>query len=121
MANWKSIGDHPYTGLFRGGDSGFVRLSTVFPVDNTQQHMAPGMGIKFMRDGVDSANIVAQVSLDGQQSLNFFENSMSNNITPSVSPIVIEGLAHFDSETDFPWSMGLSDFASVTQDGDAEE
>ena len=46
---------------------------------------------------------------------------MSNNITPSVSPIVIEGLTHFDSETDFPWSMGLSDFASVTQDGDAEE
>jgi len=83
--------------------------------------MSPGIGIKFLRDGVDSANIIAEVGFDGQQSLNFFENSMSNNITPSVAPIVIEGLAHFASETDFPWSMGLSEFASVTQDGVAEE
>ena len=33
-ATWVSLGDHPYTGMFRGGDSGFVRLSTTFEVDN---------------------------------------------------------------------------------------
>lgn len=27
-----SYGDHPYTGLFTGADTGFVRLSTVLPI-----------------------------------------------------------------------------------------
>lgn len=107
--------------MFRGGDAGFVRLSSTFPVDISRQHMSPGISIKFLRDAVDSANIIAEFGFDGQLSLNFFENSMSNNIAPSVDQVVIDGLAHFASETDFPWSMGLSEFASVTQEGVAEE
>jgi len=27
-AEWRSKGDHPYTGIFQGADTGFVRLST---------------------------------------------------------------------------------------------
>jgi len=46
--------------------------------------MSPAMSIKFLRDGVDSANIVALVSFDGQQSLNFFENSMSNSVAAGL-------------------------------------
>ena len=38
------------------------------------------MGVKFLRDGTDSANFVAMYSVDGQSSLNFFENSFSNHI-----------------------------------------
>lgn len=64
-ATWVSLGDHPYTGMFRGGDNGFIRLSSTAQVDNAQQHMSPGIGIKFLRDGIDSANIVAQYGLDG--------------------------------------------------------
>ena len=79
-ATWVSLGDHPYTGMFRGGDTGFVRLSSTFEVDNANQHMAPGIGIKFLRDGIDSANIIAEFCMDGQDSLNFFEHSLSNNI-----------------------------------------
>ena len=37
--------------------------------------MGPGIGIKLLRDGVDSADLVATYSFDGQNSLNFFENS----------------------------------------------
>jgi len=35
-ASWRSVGDHSYTGIFRGGDSGFVRLATSTPVDIAQ-------------------------------------------------------------------------------------
>lgn len=117
---WVSLGDHQYTGMFKGGDSGIIRLSSIFAVDTVNQHMSPGIGIKLLRDGVDSGNIIATHSFDGQNSLNFFENSMSNNIEPSVTPIVVEGLGHFAGETDFVWSMGLSEFASYTQDGTHE-
>jgi len=34
-----------------------------------------------------------------------------------VDPAVLKGLAHFAVETDFAWSMGLSDYANYTQDG----
>jgi len=34
---------------------------------------------------------------------------------------VVEGFGLFANETDFPWSMGLSKFASVTQDGVEED
>ena len=33
---------------------------------------------------------------------------------------MIAGLKHFASETDYPWSMGLSDFAEYEQDGTRE-
>ena len=114
-ATWVSLGDHQYTGMFRsGGDAGYIRLSSTAQVDTERQHMSPGIGIKFLRDGIDSADIVAQFSLDGQMSLNFFENSLSNNIEPSVAPGILQGLAHFAVETDFAWSMGLSNFAMHT-------
>lgn len=121
-ATWVSVGDHPYTGMFRsGGDAGYVRLSSIFQVDKERQHMSPGIGIKLLRDGVDSADLVATYSFDGQQSLNFFEHSMTSNIDPVLTPIVLQGLAHFAVETDFVWSMGLSSFATHTQDGTKEE
>ena len=30
---WVSLGNHPYTGMFKGGDTGFIRLSVAAPVD----------------------------------------------------------------------------------------
>jgi len=74
-ATWVSQGNHPYTGIFKGGDAGIIRLSSTFPVDNARQHMSPGVSLKFLRDSIDSANIIAEYSFDGQLSLNFFEHS----------------------------------------------
>ena len=77
---WIDLGGHPYTGIFRGGDSGYVRMSSATPVDTKTPNMKPGMGVKFLRDGVDSANFVAMFSVDGQENLNFFANDWSNHI-----------------------------------------
>lgn len=45
-------------------------------------HITPGIGLKFLRDGIDSANLVAMYSVAGQDSWNFFANDFSNHIPP---------------------------------------
>lgn len=62
---WKSSGNHPYTGMFRGADAGYVRLSVAAPVDTHTPNLKPGMAVKLLRDNADSANFVAMYSVDG--------------------------------------------------------
>ena len=74
---WESTGKHPYTGMFKGADSGYIRMSVAKPVDLKTPNLAPGMGIKLLRDNVDSANFVAMYEVEGQQDLNWFANSFN--------------------------------------------
>ena len=47
--------------------------------------LGPGMGLKFLRDGVDSANLVAMYSVDGQPNdWNFFSHDFSNHVAPAT-------------------------------------
>jgi len=63
--------------------------------------MAPGMGIKLLRDGMDSANFVCMFSVDGQDDLNFFANDFSNHI-PDPKDILLKPLeARFATATDY--------------------
>ena len=48
--------------------------------DTGTNRTAPGIGLKFLRDGVDSANMMAMFSVEGQESWNFFKNNFSNHI-----------------------------------------
>ena len=117
---WVSTGSHPYTGIFKGADTGYVRMSSAGPVDTKTPNLKPGMGVKFLRDGVDSAGIVAMFAVDGQETLNFFENDWSNHI-PSVSDKALIPLAlRFKTETEWIQTVGLSEMASITQEGVAE-
>ena len=63
----------------------------------------PAIGLKFLRDGVDSANTFGVFGLEGQDNYNFFENDLTT-IFPGAqqdpsdwSPIG----QHFMSETNF--------------------
>ena len=89
-----SDGNHPYTGIFKGADYGVIRLSTMYKPSPTQP-MVPGFGLKFLRSGQESANIVAMgrsTGWGGQPGdWNFFSRTQSNHI-------VNMGL---DSETDY--------------------
>jgi hypothetical protein len=77
-------GDSPFTGLFKSGaDYGLIRLSLAGKASTT--HMTPGFGLKFLRDGIDSANLVAMYRLAGQDNLNFFANDFSNHIPGETS------------------------------------
>ena len=81
------MGDHDYTGIFNGGaDYGYVRFSTATPPDTVTPNMKPGMGVKLLRDGQDSANFVSMYSVDGQDTLNFFAKQWSNHIPKFKDP-----------------------------------
>ena len=49
------------------------------------------MGLKFLRDGVDSANLVAMFDVAGQESWNFFENIFTAHIPEVSGPLVFLG------------------------------
>lgn len=106
--------------MFKGADSGYARLSVAKPVDTRTPNLAPGMGVKLLRDGVDSANFVCMFSVDGQDSLNFFANDFVNHI-PDIKSIALKPLeARFATATDWIQAVGLSEMASYAQDGSAE-
>ena len=77
---WENLGGHNYTGMFKGADAGYARLSIAKPTDTKTPNLAPGMGVKLLRDGADSANFVCMFSVDGQPSLDFFANNFVNHI-----------------------------------------
>jgi hypothetical protein len=96
---WESTGKHPYTGMFKGADSGYIRMSVAKPVDLKTPNLAPGMGIKLLRDNVDSANFVAMFGVDGQDDLNWFANDFSNHI-PDPQSLALKPLeARFATAT----------------------
>lgn len=81
--SWKSTGNHPYTGVFKGWTDVLVRMSSaVAPTDTS---VAPGMGVKFLRDGEASSNFVAMFSVDGQSELNFFAKTWVNHIPAATT------------------------------------
>ena len=106
-----------YDGIFKGADYGIIRLSTAIPTLPILKEMTPGMGIKFLRDYVDSANIVGMYSVDGQPSYNFFEHDWSNHV-PDVKGAKLIPLAEkFSLVSKFIQTIGLSDMAHYDQKG----
>lgn len=116
---WVSAGGHPYTGIFKGATHGLVRLSSAAePALTTMQPLAPGMGLKFLRDGVDSANLVAMYSTEGTpHDWNFFSKDFYNHIGAAMS-FSLKGLSKvFSWATDYIQEVGLSDFARYDERG----
>ena len=85
------MGRHPYTGIFQGASQGIARLSLAQEPSPPALTTAPGMGLKFLRDGVDSANLVAMFDVAGQESWNFFENIFTAHIPEVSGPLVFLG------------------------------
>ena len=92
-------------------------MSTATPVDKKTPNIRPGMGLKFLRDSVDSANLVAMFGVDGQESLNFFENDWNNHIPNTTDKKLIPLEARFKTATKYVQTVGLSDFASFDKHG----
>ena len=96
---WKNFGGHPYTGMFRGADAGYARLSVAKPADTKTPNLAPAMAIKLLRDNADSANVLTMFSVDGQDTLDFFANDFKNHI-PDATSIALKPLeARFATQT----------------------
>ena len=107
---WKSVGSHPYTGVFTGAQNCLIRLSLASKPNIEVKKTTPGFALKFLRDGMDSANVVAMDSVDGQESWNFFLRNFSNHIpTPSmaIAPLAVK----FATATKNIGQVGLSNMA----------
>jgi len=108
-----SVGGHPYTGLFEGAHHGLIRLSSA-KEPTKGGGVAPGMGIKFFRDGRPSANFVAMYGLDGQPSedTDFFQHDWSNHVPTSNNFGLKIVAAKFWQASYCPLMVGLSDLST---------
>merc|ERR1711973_129815 len=59
QVEWKDLGGHSYSGIFKGATNGYVRLSLAKEPVTTVQETAPGMGLKFS----EATNYVMEVGL----------------------------------------------------------
>ena len=120
-AKFVPVSGNGFTGVFGTGcDNALVRLSSaVEPKDDTM--VAPGMGLKCLRDGIESANLVSMYSVNGnpQGNWNFFSQNFSNHITPGTTTATKALSAKFATATDFIQEVGLSDWAQHDQHGHA--
>jgi len=120
QVEWKDLGGHSYTGIFQGATKGYARLSQAKEPAPPKPGTAPGMGLKFLRDGMDSANLVAMYSVNGQDSWNFFLNDFTTHIAPAGLDLVPLALK-FSEATDYVQYVGLSDMAAFGEDGTPAE
>ena len=57
--------DQPYTGMFKGVKHGVMRISDTTFTTPSVTKTVPGFGMKYLRDGMSSANFLAMFSFDG--------------------------------------------------------
>jgi len=116
QVEWRNLGEHPYTGIFEGAGQGIARFSLAKEPSPDSRATAPGMGLKFLRDGMDSANLVAMFSVDGQDGWNFFQNDFWNHIGPGgleLVPLEIK----FSEATNYISEVALSDWGRYGESG----
>lgn len=116
QVEWRNLGDHPYTGIFEGAAQGIVRMSLAKEPSSTSNATAPGFGLKFLRDGMESVNLVAMYSVDGQDSWNFFKNDFTTKIGaagPALVPIALK----FSTATNNVQQVALSDWSQYGEAG----
>eukprot|EP00347_Sterkiella_histriomuscorum_P022948 403336536 len=114
-----------YTGIFNSGaDHGIIRLSAAIQPDFSRKNandafgnFIPGFGLKLLRNGVPSGNLVAMFSVDGTQSWNFFKKEFSNHIPEPISTAQKILARKFATATPFIQYVGLSDIATYDQLG----
>uniref|UniRef100_A0A7S3MTX1 Uncharacterized protein n=1 Tax=Strombidium inclinatum TaxID=197538 RepID=A0A7S3MTX1_9SPIT len=109
--------DSPYSGVFQGADYGLIRL-TAAAEPSKKQPLAPGIALKILRDGVDSANVVALFDLDGQpDNWNFFAHASWNHIgAPDNVPAKVLA-KKFAEATSYIQEVSLKNFATHDQNG----
>lgn len=112
---------NPYTGIFRGAKHGILRVSEVVRTNHDTEQTSPGFGIKFLRDGMDSANTVTMFSFDGQPSYNYFKNRWSTHINEPMNECARETIGKKLAETtDHIGAMSVKNWGEYTESGMVE-
>jgi len=109
----------PYTGIFQGASFGIVRISSFLEPTPTSANPLFGMGLKFLRDGVESANLLATYGVDGQKSWNVLKNSWTTHIPPptNLKPVHLEVATFAAGASPHTLKVGISDWARYGENG----
>ena len=108
----------PYTGIFQGAKYAVMRISEFATTDPAMPHTTPGHAVKFLRDGMASANWFAMFAFDGQDSFNFFKNRWSNILVEMENECARETIGkHLAEVTDFTGSMSVMELSQFDQFG----
>ena len=88
---WRDFGDHNFTGMFKGADTGFIRTSDLVApcrgcLEGGGDFANPGIAVKLLRDGMDSGNALAKLPTRfGQNDYNFFLNELTSITTENLT------------------------------------
>ena len=106
-----------FSGIFKGAEHGLIRFSSASKPEK-DGHIGPGIGLKFLRDGIDSANLVAMFGVEGTPGdWNFFSKDFTT-IIGSSDDFKLKLLAEkFSTATDLIQVSGLSDMAMYSENG----
>jgi hypothetical protein len=129
-----SADPHPFTGLLSEGFDGIVRFSSAVPISRgstkkkyiffgediikTPFMVAPGLGLKALVDGNESADLVSMWHLDGSPGeWNFFAHEFST-VVPGSSQTALKLVGkHFEDASMCPSHVSLLGFAEASNAG----
>ena len=113
--------DSPYTGIFKGAQHGIMRISETVRTTKDKAQTSPGFGIKFLRDGMDSADTVTMFSFDGQPSHNYFLNRWTIHLQEMTNECARQTLGKKLAETtDHIGAMSVKNWGEFREDGTKE-
>lgn len=119
---FKPTENTPYTGIFRGAQHGILRVSETVRTFPEKPNTSPGFGIKFLRDGMDSADTVTMFSFDGQPSFNYFQNRWSTHLNEPVNECARETIGKKLAETtDHIGAMSVMNWSFWDEQGNPEK
>jgi len=112
-----------YTGIFEtGSDSAIMRFSCAVAPDPITM-LTPGVAIKFLRDGMPSANAFSMRHFGPQFSWNFFKHDWSNHppdFGVAALPQLVALKVKFNTASSWPFKMGLAPLAEFDQQGNKQ-
>lgn len=114
--------DTPYTGIFQGCKHAIMRISEFVLTTPENPKTAPGHAIKFLRDGMSSANWFMMFAFDGQPSFNFFRNRWTNILQEPNNECARNTIAKkMNQVTDHIGAMSLMELSQFDQYGNEIE
>lgn len=118
---YKPVEGHSYTGVFKGAKHGIMRISETVRTFPEKGSTSPGFGIKFLRDGMDSANGVTMFSFDGQPSFNYFKSRWSTHLNEPVNECARQTIGKKLAETTpHIGAMSVMDWSKWDEHGNEE-
>lgn len=117
---FESNGLHNYTGLFKGAEYGIIRFSSSTR-PGLEDTYTPSFGLKLLRDGVQSANLVTMPQLDGTKctETNFFSFDFNTKLVRPESWLANWIGRKFMQATHCPLHCGVSVFATEEENGES--